>query len=160
MGTATFDLLGTTTLSSTTTEISLTGIPSGYKHMRLTISAGFTTQSRSDFNMKVNNTSSYGYRVGKLFSEVSAVYFFNSISNHFILAQPNGQFAATIDFLNADGSGGTTTIQSTVVEYNEGMRMVAGSGISGSAISSLQFFTDDNRPFDVGSTVSIWGLVG
>ena len=160
MAEQTFDLLATTTLTSGTTQISLTNIPNTYKSLRVTVSANYTTSNREDFDVRMNNLTS-GYDFIRLFSEINSVFAFdNSDQSSWTAGQPQGPFSVTMDFLNYADTNQYKVALGLSQEPIEGNRFLAWEKRTTSAISSLQFSSTNNKTFANGTTISIWGLIG
>lgn len=157
MATPTFELIETVTTAGSTSSVTFSSIPSGYKH--LVWMASGETYTTSTFQALMNSSSSNSYRV----------YFYGSNSS----AVGNDEPSAEVGYNGTVSSPSSYFFKGTIFDYrsNNYKTMLVQGGTIGSrnssgattiskentsAITSLQISINGAA----GTTYSLWGLVG
>lgn len=180
---ATFELISTTLIASTTTSVNITAIPSTYTHLQLRVvgrSAYTGTFGQVDLTIGINNDASanpYSYHVyrGDGTSFYVAQSQSNSVASVGVLATSwtsvgSNIFAATIidilDYTNTNKHKtmrGFTGFHSPASAANNGKAIAlysASDNAITTAISSLQISDGGSGGFVAGTRISLYGIKG
>jgi hypothetical protein len=166
-----YELISTTTLSSTATSITLSSIPSTYKHLQIRMVAQSTRPSVQDDNyMEFNgNTTSTNYYSHRLAADGSSVY---SATNANLLnlgpiagnSNANIFGVKIIDILDYANTSKNTTVRAVSGNPNttggaERIGLYSGVFNNTAAITSILFY-NSNNPFASKTRVSLYGIKG
>lgn len=177
--TSAFDLLETTTLSTTTTSVTFSNLnnyASSYKHLQIRVGCRTTntTNSSERMNARFNGVTSGSY----------AWHFLGSINGAAIVSEDSSSVTAMavgesprgdqsqmraysiidiLDFASTNKNKITRSLSGYVGQdtLNQGaVRLGSGLFVNTSAITSVTLFDDGGYDFESGSIFSLYGLKG
>jgi len=159
-----YDALATINLSTSTASITFSGVPSGYKHLQLRISALGDTSTAYDVIMRFNSDSTTNYNWHRIFGNGSTVGAGNSASSNMYIAGDGARttypLASVIDVLdyNNNQKNKTTRIL-TGWDYNGSGVITLWSGLwrSTSPVTSINISVVISN-FAAGSTFALYGV--
>lgn len=169
LATGSFESIATATLSSTTTNITLSSIPSTYKHLQLRILTRASNASVDRaITLRVNSDSGSNYAQHYLDGDGSTASASGSASTTSMLftktagasATANVYGVAIVDFVDYASSSKYKTIKTFGGFDNNGAgNVILSSGLwqSTTAINSI---TVVNTSFLSGSTIALYGIRG
>jgi hypothetical protein len=152
--------LGTTTLSSTATSVTLT-FPSGYRDLQLIIN-GTTTSSTVDaiilqFNGDMGSNYSVVYATGDGTNATSSTQATTYLSAGVMGTSQSVTIIDIMDYSQTDKH------KSVIARGNTpgwGTRMIAGRWASTAAITSIVIKTEAGLTFSIGDSFSLYGIAG
>ena len=164
---ATYDKIATTTLSSATTTINFTSIPSSYTDLRIvwvfsSVSAGNTPY------LQINGDTGQSYSYLTLFGTGANNYGSQRSSNNFgaylvsNVAPPTGvKIMHTIDIFNYTASTSKTLLNFYSADNNGSGTVSHGVNCwrSSAAITSVQLLFDAGGNIASGSTATLYGIL-
>lgn len=159
-----YDALSTVTLSSATNTVSFSGIPSGYKHLQLRISALGDTSTAYDVIMRLNSDSGTNYNWHRFYGNGSSVSAGNSTSSNMYIAgdgaRTNYPLASVVDILDYNNSQKNKVAKIfTGWDHNGSGVITLWSGLwrNTSPITSINISVVISN-FAAGSTFSLYGV--
>lgn len=165
--TATYDLIASNVLSSPTSTLTFSSLPSTYRDLILVARYSGATTGSNGVGFRFNGDTGSNYFTnwlvgnggtpsafassGSLFQtnwslNVQSAFNFNSIIQIFDYSQTNKHKFVIYRQNVADSGGGDSTL-------------VGGRWISQNAITSITFFSTNSVNFPVGSAFSLYGIV-
>lgn len=162
---STYDPIATTTLSSTTSSITLSSIPSTYTDLKVVFVGNFTSGS-DQVKLRINGDTGGNYSGTSIYGNGSSAtsdrYTFGATSIQLArdVAMTTAIETTSIDLFSYAGS----TYKSMLIERSADKN---GSGTvsrqiamwsSTSAINSIRIYTD-SLSFAIGTTVTIYGIL-
>lgn len=163
MATPTYDLITSNTLTSNTTTVSFTSLPTSYVDLRLVIEGQATASSYYAF-MRFNNDSSSTYRAVWIYADSSGRGSSGAGDNKFQIGAQgsywdnNSNSLAVIDILDYRGS---TKNRSMLCRFNKAgtyVDLMAGQLYNTSTVTSIQV-TMNVGQFASGTTMNLYGIV-
>jgi hypothetical protein len=165
-----FELISTTVLGSPASSITLSSIPSTYKHLQIRgLFHAETSNTITGLNFRFNGSSSVEYNAHYLRGNGSSVYSEQNGADVQIPIQLNtpgynnpSTFSALLtDILDYTSTSKNKTVRSlggTAIEN----QVILGSGlwINTSVISSITFFLNSGIQLSSGTRVSLYGIKG
>jgi hypothetical protein len=167
-----FDLLETTTLTSSASSVTFSGLDdySDYKHLQIRAVArnDFATTNARDLAIRINADTGTNYSSHSMVGTGSAVTAYNTTNRTSIAGREAwadgsnsaGIFgAAVIDVLDFSSTSKNTTIRAFYGVLAEGQQRVAitsGAFYDTSAVTSIQIYLSQN--FVSGSRFSLYGV--
>jgi len=163
-----FESIATAVVGSNTSSVTLSSIPSGYKHLQVRISA-LTSSPNNDLAFRYNGDSGNNYTTHAFYGDGSSVSSFNTTGRNTVSAsfsQPTGYpGVAIVDILDYGNTNKYKTSRSIWGYDNlagaDYLGMYSGLWQSTSAITSLTFFnTLTNATINQYTTIALYGIKG
>lgn len=150
----TYTQIASTTLSSAASSVTLSGIPSTYTDLVVTV----TTSTGGDINFRINGDtgSNYSQTIIYGYSAFGSTRTTNATSNFLNYGSNAGNFFATLNFNNYSN---TTTYKTSLLRDNANgatTDVMVGLWRSTAAITSLTFTPPST--FATGSTFNLYGI--
>jgi hypothetical protein len=165
--------IATTTLASTTSTVSFTGIPSTYTHLQIRGRIATSDNNQRSLLMYPNNDQSAIYAAHSVFGDGATAYAKNNVSTQWNVLLSDGLFGVAgpadfwtsfvIDVLDYANTNKYKTTRALMgFDANGSGTVGLGSGLwqSTTAISSLYFINTFASPFRAGSTFTLYGIKG
>lgn len=165
MATSTYDLLDSTTLSSSSSSINFTSIDTAtYRDLILVINGQAAISGDFYPRLRYNGvTSSVYYWVAIAGTGSSLVAFYGQENgqqignNQFFTYGTNSQ--VVVHILDAGATDKNKNVISRIGRGNNGTEMLMGrAGING-AITSIELYSSNGNSLDTGTTVYLYGVV-
>jgi hypothetical protein len=166
-----FDLLETTTLATSASSVTFSGLGaySDYKHLQIRmITRGERSNTNDGMAMRLNGVTTSSYKVHKLYANGSSVYSDAEALNTSFGFAPvstagnsaaNAYGAGVYDILDFASTNKNTTVRGLVGLTNEYyLQLVSGLFISTAAITSMSFEPLYGTSFVAGSRFSLYGV--
>jgi hypothetical protein len=169
---ASYELISTTVLGSTTSSVSFSSIPAGYKHLqiRYTVRHADSTAGVPDLLMRFNGDSASNYSYHGLYGAGSSVASFGGATQaQMIVGQvPKNSETSTafhvgvVDILDAFSTTNYKTVRSLHgrAQTTNFVALYSGNYRSTSAISSITLLPDAGSGFITNSRFSLYGVRG
>jgi hypothetical protein len=168
-----FDLLETTTLTSSASSVTFSGLGAytDYKHLQIRMvgrsnRSGFST---SNIDLRINGDTGSNYSYHSLFTDGANVYSTaDGVSSDKIRTEPaitaatatSGDFSARIyDFLDFSSASKNTTVRVLAGSAVKGIGLSSGAWLNTAAVTSLTLI-DAQGSFIAGSRFSLYGVKG
>lgn len=159
-----YDALATVNLTSSASSLTFSGIPSGYKHLQLRISALGDTTTGYDVIMRLNSDSGTNYNWHRIFGNGSTVSAGNSTSSNMYIAGDGARtlypVASVVDILDYSNSQKNKTARIlTGFDQNGGGVITLWSGLwrNTSPITSIDISVVISN-LAAGSTFALYGV--
>jgi hypothetical protein len=160
----TYEPIATTTLSSTSSSITFSSIPSTYTDLRLIFTGNFSSNS-DDYKLRINSDSGTNYSSLWLRGDGTSASQDRTTATSFInLSRGDGMNTSienqTMDIFSYTGSTFKSMILRRSSDRNgSGTTEVnAGMWMSTSAVTSINIFTDVYT-FAIGTTATLYGIL-
>jgi len=168
-----FDLLETTTLASSASSVTFSGLGSytDYKHLQIRMIARTDRSTNGDaFDMRINNDSGSNYTYHFLQGDGTSVSSSGTGSQNRILLlriASNGDVAnsfggGVIDILDTLDTSKNTTVRALAGSSASFQQLALNSGLytSTNAVNEINFFPSSGNNFVTGSRFSLYGIRG
>lgn len=161
-----YELISTTVLSTAQTSVTISSIPSGYKHLQVRTMI-YNDNSNGLVRMRVNgDTTAANYRSHRLYGNGTSVQSTDYTGNPFMYVADLSATASTfapgiIDILDYGVTTKNKTVRSLTGFYGAGdVSMYSGLWMSTAAVTSLTFLDNANYQINAGSRFSLYGIKG
>lgn len=173
-GEAAFDLLETTILSSTATDVSFTGLDSytDYKHLQVRVVAGvanITSNNVTHLDLRFNSDTSNNYKMHAIQGAGSSIFSDAAINETYIRHYDclpylnSGLFGGAIidilDFSSTDKYTTTRAIRGGIGPTENEVGLVSGLWVNTAAVTDITLKTyNASYPFKSQSRFSLYGV--
>lgn len=171
-----YELISTTSVSTATSTITFSSIPSTYKHLQIRFTAkASVTDADERLQMRINNSSSSVYMSHYLQGNGSTVTSGSGTTSHNIMQrlawipgqfyEGNQQFASgIIDILDTSSNSKNKTVRTfsghRPSSYTPYVMLSSGLFADTTTVSSLQFNLFNSNNFVTGTRFSLYGIKG
>jgi len=161
-----YELISTTILSSAAASVTISSIPSGYKHLQVRTMI-WNDNSNGLVRMRVNGDTGTNYSAHRLGGNGSSVASASYLSNPFMYvadltaSSSTTQSPGIIDILDYASTTKNKTVRgfSSFVSTME-VHLYSGLWMNTAAITSLTFLDNANYQINAGSRFSLYGIKG
>lgn len=161
-----YELISTTILSAFSTSVTLSSIPSGYKHLQVRTTL-YNGNSNGLVRMTVNgDNTAANYRSHRMYGNSSSVQSTTYTGNPWMYITDLSANASTfapgiIDILDYGSTAKNKTVRGFSGFFNASdVSLYSGLWMSTAAVTSLTFTDNGGYRFDAGSRFSLYGIKG
>ena len=174
MATPTYDLLDSTTLSSSASSVSFTSIDQSYRDLVLVMTK--KGDFYSNYNqLQLNGDTGSNYNYVEMYAGNDNGFVVepasSATSNNTYLSlgvagvqtlglEFSTAFIQFLDYSATDKHKTALIRNGSIDSTRSSIYAIAGRWASNSAITSISLFNGSSRPFDTGSTFSLYGIAG
>lgn len=157
-----FEQIATTVVSGTSTSITFSSIPQGYKHLQ--IRTTYRSASGTYIMLRFNSDSATSYSRHDMFANGSSLGASAQANSNMIAvstAADSNFGAAVVDILDYTSTAKNKTVRSftgALGGFNQ-IRLQSGAWRNTSAVTSISLVTQ-NDAFAIGSRFSLYGIKG